>query len=623
MQDIEETIPDPILPGDDYAGYPVDDDDSESEVETGAEDAPAKRKRGRPKKDVSKYMSQTEAEKWDYDSWITSFEWDQPGMSLKVERLSPEMVGTQQTAGTCGVFDNRPMSSMEIQQMYGGGRYHISVIGPRQTSKGPRIMRLSHKPLKIAGQPNLENLGRIGMPTETPTDKRAAASSDAGVVGLLGNSLTHLQRQVGVAGQQSTQVVNEVGRQYQQAAEMKAAAADQMLKEKDRLLQTELASAQRRVDEARAEAQAARKDREGAMEEARRAQQRIYDDRAVMEEALTKKLESVHSNSNALISTLLPQVQSQAQNQINMMMSMFESRLSAAETSYQSRIENLDRSYQQRMEAQSDLYKAQMETSKQMSMGQIQHLQIELQTVRAEKQQLQSQLDDARNRLMEEIQKLNSAKDPEQQMVKFGSMIETFKGLGFGGKEESDEPAGSGNPFFDGIMANIGKVAEIVPHITGAITAKAQAESRGAMMQPMLMQQQQQQPMQMQPQPQMLMQQPQAQAPAPAPAPQRALRAQAPARPKKAKGKISRDELDKAVLYINAALSSNPEIDPNDFANVAVSSVDNAMLRQLSRQKSELVVNELETMGVLHGNVSTAAGKAFLVKLLDILRSKL
>jgi hypothetical protein len=47
------------------------------------------------------------------------------------------------------------------------------------------------------------------------------------------------------------------------------------------------------------------------------------------------------------------------------------------------------------------------------------------------------------------------------------------------------------------------------------------------------------------------------------------------------------------------------------------------LLRRLSRQKSELVVNELETMGVLHGQVSTEAGKAWLCKLLDVLRAKL
>lgn len=647
----ESSIPSPILPGEETVmgygssdeimgdGY-VGDDGGDSGADVTIDNEP-KRKPGRPKKVDPGWMSEKESEKWDYDSWITSFDWDQPGMSIKVERISPEMVGTVQTAGTCGVFDNRPLSSVDIQQMYGGGRYHISIIGPRQTSKGPRIMRLSHKPLKIAGDPNLDNLGRVGQGVSAAgvaaqrgggrqaSDNGGSGGENAGMTKILDGALGHLHRQVSAQGQQSSAVVQQVGQQYREAAEMKSAAADRMMAEKDKLVAAELRSAQQRVDEARAEAAAARNEKEQALKEARDARDRIYTDRTLMEEQFTRKLEGVHGNSNTLISTLLPQAQQQAQNQINTMMAMFEGRLSSAENSYQSRIDNLDRSYQQRMEAQADLFRSQMESSKQLANGQIQHLGLELQAARAEKALLMQQLDEARNRLMEQIQQLNSAKDPEAQMMKMGSMIETFKSLGFGGKEESDEPSGTGNPFFDGIMGNIGKLAEVVPHITGAITAKAQAEAQASRQsqqpqQMMMAPQQFAQPQQFQQQPQQQqMMAPQQQQPAPpqqqpAPRPRPVPKAVA-----KKKGKIKREELDKAVTYINAALSSNPNISPVDYANAAIAGVDNDMLRQLSRQRSDLVVNELETMGVLHGNVSTPEGKAFLCKLFDILRAKL
>jgi len=639
----EDQLPRPVLPTETTTLPPPEEiSPPPAEVEL-TPDPP--RKRGRPKKvDEAKprTMSEAESDKFDFDSWIGSFPWDQPGMSCKVERISPEMVGPTQTSGVCGQVDNMGMTSEQIRQQFGGGRYHISVIGPRysEKTKSTRIMRLSHKPLKIPGDPNMENLGRMGQPTAASVAQQrvpqSGGPSDPNMVRLVDRMIEPLQRRVDTAGQQSMANSQIVGQQLENAAQMKIAAADQMLREKDALVAQQVQSAETRVQEARREAKQAQLEKEKAMEEVRAAQQRIYDERRTMEETFTNKLSSVHSDGNSLIATLLPQAQQQAQAQINTMMTMFETRISSQEASYTNRLEGLEQSYRQRMAAQADFFKSQAETSAMLFQGQIQQLQQQLVMVQGEKTLVMTQLEDTRNRMMEEISKVNKARDPEEQLVKLGGLLETVKGItGLGGGDEA-AAAGSGNPFFDGVMANIGKVAEVVPHITGAIAAKAQAEvAQSQAQQPQMMMQPQQMlpPAQQHQIPQEMMMQPIVEAPPPQAAPRKRRRRAAPPaeaaaappaeEPTSKGGKIPREELDKAVIYINSALESNPGIQPEDFSQLAISSVDNGMLRQLSRQKAELVVGELEKMGVLHGQVSTEQGQAWLCKLLDVLRAKL
>lgn len=648
----EDQLPAPVLP--DMASEPpmVPPQEIDMEPVEADLDDPEPPKRGRPSNKAKaqakpKVMSEDESDKWDYDSWINSFEWDQPGMQCKVERITPEMVGTVQTAGHCTTVDNTPLSTKQIQEMFGGGKYHVSVIGPRKTSKGVRIQRLSHKPLKIPGDPNLNNLGRVGQ--TSPADVAAARApsqrsappqgSDPSMVRLVDSMIQPLQRRVDMAGQQSVQATQAVGAQYADAANMKIQAANDMLREKDQMLTTQLAGANQRVEEARREAEAARAEKEKALVEAREAQERIYRERAAMEEQFTKKLQSVQGDSSNLIATLIPSIQSQAQNQINTMMSVFEGRLASQDATYTSRLEGLERSHENRMAAAADLFRSQLESAKQLYQGQIQHLQALLQQVQSEKTLLVQQLDDARNRMMEQIAQVNKASDPEEQLVKLGGLLETVKGItGLTGGDD-EKAASSGNAFFDSIMANVGKITEVVPHVTGAIAAKAQADAamaharnhpmghpyNSAHVPPNQVPQQMLQAPQQQPEeeesevmaaPQ---QQPVRRHVRRRPPQQQQTQQAAP----KAKGKVPREELDNAVVFINSALGSNPELEPEDFANMALSSVDNDMLRRLSRQKSALVVNELETMNVLHGQVSTEAGKAWMCKLLDVLREKL
>lgn len=635
----EDQLPAPVLPDHDAMIPPAEVELEPVQADLGPPNPP---KRGRPSnksKEQAKprTLSEAESDKWDYDSWINSFDWDQPNMQCKVERITPEMVGTVQTAGHCTTVDNTPLSTQQIQEQFGGGKYHVSVIGPRQTKKGVRIQRLSHKPLKIPGDPNLTNLGRVGQTADiaaarAPMPRQAPqGGSDPSMVRLVDSMIQPLQRRVDMAGQQSAQTAQVVGAQYADAANMKIQAAESMLREKDQMLATQLESANRRVEEARREAQLARQEKEKAIVDAREAQDRIFRERATMEEQFAKKLQSMQGDSSNLIATLVPSIQSQAQNQINTMMSVFEGRLASQDSTYTSRLEGLERSHENRMAAAADLFRSQMESAKQLYQGQIQHLQAMLQQIQAEKTLLMQQLDDARNRMMEQIAQVNKAKDPEEQLMKLGGLLETVKGItGLTGGGDEEKAPTSGNAFFDAIMNNVGKITEVVPHITQAMTAKAQADAAAAHAG---YYQQQQQPQMLQA-PQQVRQ-----------APQQAIEEQEPQQPvrrhvrrrppqqaqqqpaqqaaPKPKGKVPRQELDKAVVYINNALGANPNLKPEDFSSMAISSVDNDMLRRLSRQKSELVVNELETQGILHGPVSTEAGKKWLCGLLNVLREKL
>lgn len=603
------------------------------------EAAPPPRPRGRPKGSKKKTsqdpdMSVEDAERYDYDSWIDRWEWSEPGMKCKVERKSPQSHPGPNgqrvsVAGALGTFENKGMTEDEIRREFGGGTFDISVIGFRDTKKGPRNMRLSHKALVIPGNPRTDNLG-IGEDAyaaeSAPTGRRSGASENSDPwAKIVDTSVSQLHQRADIQSKQSAQTVQAVSQQFHEAANMKVQAADKLIQDTQRLAREQVESAQRRVEEIREQAEQARKEKDQALAAVHEANERILRERQVMEVELSKRLQTVHGDSNNLISTLLPQAQQQAQQQINMMMTMFESRLTSAESSYQSRLDNLDVSYSQRLAAQADLFKSQMESAKQLSHGRIQHLELELQSARAEKTLVAGQLEEVRNRLMEEISKMNKSQDPEQQMVKLGSLMETVKAMtGFGGGEEKDTT--TGNAIIDAISSNIGKISEIVPHVTQAMTAKANADAftaQAAMRQPpqQMQQVQQQRPQQQMqqlqaPQQMQQMQRPQQQ-------PQRPQQRQAPRRqaprqapPKQAGGKIKREDLDNAMVYINAALTSTPDLNVESFASMVKGSVPNDMLKILSTPNPEDVVNDLEQKGVLHGVVSTDKGKSFLLDLL-------
>ena len=90
-----------------------------------------------------------------FDNWVESFDWSATGIKCKVERVSPVVFDGAQAAGLLIVGENRPITSLQIRRLFGGGRYNIDIIGPRETKMGTRIMRLGHRAIAIAGEPKI------------------------------------------------------------------------------------------------------------------------------------------------------------------------------------------------------------------------------------------------------------------------------------------------------------------------------------------------------------------------------------------------------------------------------------------------------------------------------------
>ncbi len=91
-------------------------------------------------------------------------------------------------------------------------------------------------------------------------------------------------------------------------------------------------------------------------------------------------------------------------------------------------------------------------------------------------------------------------------------------------------------------------------------------------------------------------------------------------KPKKPGKKISRDQLDLAVVFINGALDNMTPPSPEDFARSAQGTVDNDVLRELARRPPERVVHELDSKGILIGTCATPPGKAYIVEMLTALK---
>lgn len=150
---------------DDDEGHPIDlmpdPDDSEDAEILQVRPAPAKKRRGRPRKtqtiedEDDRILSRRLRARNDeaYDEYLEKLDFGPDQHKVSIYRLEP-VFDPRTGAKIKGLLQtfNSPVGQDEIQQLYGGGTYEVKIMGPDpRTGKGNKIKTI--KRIEIAGPP--------------------------------------------------------------------------------------------------------------------------------------------------------------------------------------------------------------------------------------------------------------------------------------------------------------------------------------------------------------------------------------------------------------------------------------------------------------------------------------
>ncbi len=445
----------------------------------------------------------------------------------------------------------------------------------------------------------------------------------------------------------SLEKIQQMRETYDAVADRREQGAQQMLTEKDRLVAEQKALADHRVEEARERERKAEEKAQMALEatqekiaEANTEMRRLQEEKehlrtetakvqTEMTDKMNERVHEVKQSSDELLIALLTNAQTTSAQQINTTVQAYDQRLATSEASHQTALQNLQQSYENRIKALETFFQSQIETAKQMAIAREQQLTAETTGLRGENKRLSERLDDARDRLMQEIQRVAKTADPLEQLGKMEGILGSLGGIrealgGGGGAGGGEIGEGLDNPALAMFGALGDKLLSVVPHVTEAITAVKNAPQPG--MAPQLPPAQ---PPQQRPHPQ---QRPPQQAPRPqgpppqgmAGPPQRPPQPRLPPRrPPQPQVKIDKGELQKAIFFINNVLQRAPVSPPEELAKGAISVVDNAVLVELAKRRPDKVIAELDGAGILTGAAASPEGREYVSALLVELRKLL
>jgi len=331
----------------------------------------------------------------------------------------------------------------------------------------------------------------------------------------------------------------------------------------------------------------------------------------------------VQASGNELLIALLTNAQNTSATQLGTTVQAYDQRLATAEATHQAALQNVTMSYENRLKALETFFQSQVETSKQMAIAREQQLASQAESLREENKRLTERLDDARDSLMREIQRVAKTQDPMEQLGKmeglFGTLtgIKDALGVGGGGGGGGDLGEGMDNPAFQ-MLGQLGdKLLNVVPNITDAIMA-TKGQGTTPPQRPALPPIQQRPPGPPRP--------PQ-QRPALPPPQQQGMPQQRPPQPPQgppqAAVRVSKAELQKAIFFINNVLQRAPVPPPAELARGALGIVDNAVLMELAKRRPDKVIAELLGAGLLTGSSASPEGQQYVGELLGELRNLL
>jgi len=593
QQQQEEALPPETF--DAESGFTDDFGDAtgaEPQLEPQPQQAP-RRRGGRPPLTPQQQKHAASADK-DLDEYLRSFNWEQPGMVVKLHRTAPMWWKGVQSGGHLETR-NAPYTLQEVQERWGGGSYKLYLTGPRNPGEPGRP--LGSKVFTVAGEPK----GALADPSATTHGgghhaAAAAANSDqlapqaqAGIVGLLGKSqdrvLEMMERGRG-GGDVDPTLFSEMRETIVGSAQAQVEAIKQAAERENGVLRDQLNALRDETQRIRAENEARKTEMERSMENANR-------------------------ESTSLIGTLIPVMSNQAHERAQAAVREAGERVKAIQEQYARDIQAAELRYAQQIDNLKTLYAAQDMNQRTLYEGRIHQLEGEITLLRSRCEHLDQDNRTLQGRVTETLIAQAQRQDLGSQLKQF-SMLKEVAGTVFGAGESpvSEDGLSDGAPDY---LRLINRFAPALNAAAGAIAAKiAGGQPQQAMPQQMMPQQMQAGPQQMPPH--AMIPHPQAQAMRPQP--------QQPPRPKPAPDAVlHRADLETGVLLLNSAIQS--QTPPEKAADTAAQTLPRPMLRALARRKPEKVHETLLAAGLLQGDLGTPAGTEYLTAFLTALRSRL
>jgi hypothetical protein len=538
----------------------------------------------------------------DYDTWVQQFPWEWPGMVCKLNRISPQYVNQTMVSGYLEQRANQPYLEDEIKKRFGGGRYEVRIIGPREEGD-PKTYCINRKQFDVGGKPNLESLPHDSSKPQQPSVE-VGAQAQSSLVSILGDELKrahHKGESGGSGGGEAIAGMQEAYSESRTAIQASTQAQVQAIR-----------------DSSARETEAIRTQLEGVRQELERERA----ESKIREQALQERAQDAGSSANSLMQTLFPSVNQSAQAQVAEMRALTDQQLQRQESTHKSDTEGLHRFYQTQIESQKTLFQVQDSQTRSTFDNQTTLLQGQLQILQAKNDLLEKDNNKLRDQIMTVHQERAAKQDPIRQMENVQQLVEVAKSLGGGGDSGGD--LGDDVPDYMKLLNNalpaIGNVTEIIKgRIGGAQQPMPQQEMAGLPpgMSP------EQYHAQMAAMQQAQAQQAQAQQTAMVPVGPQQSAPVAPARKKSAAAKvrIKRADLENAVGQLNAIMHSGTG--PDRAAEAAISNIPGDTLKALSIRPPERVIAELEQAGIIKDEMASDESKQYITAFLVHLKEKL
>jgi hypothetical protein len=534
----------------------------------------------------------------EYDEWIETWDWHEPRMQCTVKRTSPPTWLGKPSSGRCGSKANAFYTEEEIQSMFGGGTYIVYVSGIDPNTGKYRA--LGNKLLNFPGDPKPLPEHADGTPPGAAPRQQGgtgvedlAPQAQAGLVGLLGEQMKH-NREAGPATTADPEVLAQMQRAYEQQAQAVAHAAD-----------ARVADFQRQLDDLRVENERLRAENHG------------------FQAKIDSEVGSARAEGERFVGQMLPTFASQADQRVQQILHDTGEKVRAIQEQYARDLQNAQQHYQQQLQNQQTLFQAAEQNAQTLFQGQINHMQNANALLQAKVDALEGECRGLRDQVLNMHREAATKQDPMQRLQEMQTLQEVVQGM-------AGSMGGGGDDLGEDASPALKLAARFAPAIAGAIdVAKAKFGIDAGQPQMVPPQQMMGPPPGMMPPPQLMQQLPSPQPPqmTPQPIPPGAMMKpqQAKARPqrrvRRPDAKVRKQDLVAGVTMLNAAIASGA--DPQAAANTAASQIDRNTLNALCSRKPEVVIQSLQSAGILQGAVASEPGQQYLIAFLQALQVRL
>jgi hypothetical protein len=552
------------------------------------------RKRSKAAREQQKQTREMTVEEW--LTWCDGkWGWDRPGVNCYLEREYPRQINGVPSAGRVATRSGGHFSVDEVQELYGGGEYTMSISVPaEQYGKAPTISR---KRFSVSGSPKLSAVQVDAAQADAITSGNGGGigmAPDKNFYGMLDKQLERNERlwrdRVKSDGNVSPA---DIRAPYEQSMKAITEAAERGANERIRAAEQLAADKEAKANEAR--------------EEVRRVKLEMRD----FEEQQRLKVQEAVTRSSDLLGALLPTFSENAARQVDQITRTFEAREARIEEGHSREMQQQMQMHQAQLQQIAQTHQAEMaraEATWTAQRGlleqQLQHAHMELMALREESKRLRDEQLALRVSQFESLQK---ERDPMTKLGELAQLREAVGDLGFGGGGGGEGEGDLGDaPAWMKLFNNV--VNSAAPVVQAAFGQREQAGPGGPLAGPPAG------PRALVPQGQQQLTPEQAQAIAQTRAAQ-AAQAQAQAR----KTRVAKKDVRALMATVGQAFLAKTPAERVVEIAAKHPDVDTELLRVLTRKEPDRVLAELDNAELIPDQLRSTEGRAYLTAMLKVL----